>query len=70
MVGDKKSGKLLGVQMVGRDGVAHRINAPAIALHAKMTVDEFSQCDLAYAPPFGSVWDPVLTAAIQLLKRM
>ena len=70
MVGDKKSGRLLGVQMVGHEGVAHRINAPAVALHAGMTVEGFSQCDLAYAPPFGPVWDPMLTAANQLLKKM
>jgi pyruvate/2-oxoglutarate dehydrogenase complex dihydrolipoamide dehydrogenase (E3) component len=70
MVGDKQSGKLLGVQMVGKDGVAHRINAPAVALHAEMTVDTFGQSDLAYAPPFGPTWDPVLTAANQLLKKL
>ena len=70
IIGDKKSGRLLGVQMVGKDGVAHRINAPAVALHNKMTVEEFSQCDLAYAPPFGPVWDPVLTAAVQLMKKI
>lgn len=70
MVGDKASGRLLGVQMVGREGVAARINAPAVALHGKMTVEHFSQSDLAYAPPFGPVWDPMLTAAHQLLKRM
>jgi NADPH-dependent 2,4-dienoyl-CoA reductase/sulfur reductase-like enzyme len=70
MVGDRKSGRLLGVQMVGREGAAHRVNAPAVALHGKMTVQEFSQSDLAYAPPFGPVWDPLLTAANQLLKKM
>jgi len=70
MVGDKQSGRLLGVQMVGREGAAHRINAPALALHAKMTVEVFSQSDLAYAPPFSPVWDPMLTAANQLMKRM
>jgi NADPH-dependent 2,4-dienoyl-CoA reductase/sulfur reductase-like enzyme len=70
MVGDRKSGRLLGVQMVGREGAAHRINAPAVALHQKMTVEAFSQCDLAYAPPFSPVWDPMLTAANQLLKKM
>jgi len=70
MVGDKESGRLLGVQMVGREGAAHRINAPAVALHAKMTVSTFSQADLAYAPPFGPVWDPLLTAANQLLKKL
>jgi CoA-dependent NAD(P)H sulfur oxidoreductase len=70
MTGDRKSGRLLGMQMVGREGVAHRINAPAVALHQKMTVEEFSQCDLAYAPPFSPVWDPMLTTANQLLKKM
>ncbi|MBW1781416.1 MAG: FAD-dependent oxidoreductase [Deltaproteobacteria bacterium] len=70
MVGDKRSGLLLGVQMVGREGAAHRIDAPAVALHAKMTVEAFGQSDLAYAPPFSPVWDPMLTASNQLLKRM
>ncbi|MFC1813154.1 FAD-dependent oxidoreductase [Thermodesulfobacteriota bacterium] len=70
MTGDADSGRLLGVQMVGKEGVAHRINAPAVALHAHMTVEQFSQTDLAYAPPFGPVWDPMLTAANQLLKKL
>ncbi len=70
MVGDRKTGRLIGAQLVGREGVAHRINAAAVALHQKMTVEAFSQCDLAYAPPFGPTWDPMLTAANQLLKRM
>lgn len=68
MVADRKSGRLLGVQLVGREGAAHRVNAPAVALHGKMTVEEFSQSDLAYAPPFGPTWDPMLTAANQLSK--
>ena len=70
MVADKKSTRLLGTQMVGREGAAHRINAPAVALHANMTVDRFQQSDLAYAPPFGPTWDPLLTAANQLLKKL
>ncbi len=70
MVGDRRSGRLLGVHMVGKEGVAHRINAPAVGLHQRMTVEAFSQCDLAYAPPFGPTWDPMLTAAVQLLKKM
>jgi len=70
MTADAASKRLLGVQMVGREGVAHRINAPAVALHGRMTVEAFSQADLAYSPPFGPVWDPMLTAANQLLKKM
>jgi pyruvate/2-oxoglutarate dehydrogenase complex dihydrolipoamide dehydrogenase (E3) component len=70
MIGDKKTGRLLGVQMVGKEGVAHRINAVAVALHSHMTVEAFSQTDMAYAPPFSPVWDPLLTTANQLLKKM
>jgi len=70
MLADRASGRLLGAQMVGREGVAHRINAVAVALHNHMTVAGFSQTDLAYAPPFGPVWDPTLTAANQLIKKM
>lgn len=70
MVGDTRTGKLLGVQMVGPEGVAHRINAAAVALHAGLSVEQFYQSDLAYAPPFGPVWDPLLTAGGQLLKKL
>jgi pyruvate/2-oxoglutarate dehydrogenase complex dihydrolipoamide dehydrogenase (E3) component len=70
LIGDKKSGRLLGAQIVGKEGAAHRINGPAVALHNRMTVAQYSQTDLAYAPPFGPTWDPTLTAANQLLKRL
>jgi NADPH-dependent 2,4-dienoyl-CoA reductase/sulfur reductase-like enzyme len=70
LVGDRKTGRLLGAQMVGKEGAAHRINAPAVALHAGMSVEEFGQTDLAYAPPFGPTWDPLLTAANQLVKAL
>jgi NADPH-dependent 2,4-dienoyl-CoA reductase/sulfur reductase-like enzyme len=70
MVGDRKSGRLIGAQMVGKEGAAHRINAAAVALHTGMTVEAFSQMDLSYAPPFGPTWDPLLIAANQLLKAI
>ena len=70
LVGDKKTGRLLGASMVGKEGVAHRIDSVAVALHAGMTVEQFFQCDFAYAPPFTPVWDPLLTAANQLLKQL
>ncbi|MDY6904363.1 MAG: FAD-dependent oxidoreductase [Thermodesulfobacteriota bacterium] len=69
LVGDKVSGRLLGAQMTGIEGAAHRINAVAVALCAGMTVADFAQSDMAYAPPFSPVWDPMLTAANQLLKN-
>ncbi len=68
-IADSESGKILGAQMIGSEGVARRINAAAVALQAGMTVDEFYECDLAYAPPFSPVWDPLLTAASMLMKK-
>ncbi len=70
LLADQVSGRLLGAQLTGREGAAHRVNAAAVALHNQMHVQQFAQCDLAYAPPFGPVWDPLLTAANQLLKKL
>lgn len=63
MTADRDTGRLLGAGLVGKEGCAHRIDAVATALHAGMTVDEVADLDFGYAPPFGPVWDPVLTAA-------
>ncbi len=70
LVGDAKTGRLLGGVLVGKEGAAHRINSVAVALQAGMSVPEFAQCDMAYAPPFSPVWDPLLTGANQLLKGL
>ena len=69
LVGDRDSGRLLGAFMVAREGV-HRIDAAAVALQAQMSVSRFAQADMAYAPPFGPTWDPLLTAANQLVKKL
>lgn len=69
LLADQGSARLLGAQITGREGAAHRINAAAVALHNHMTLGEFAQSDLAYAPPFGPVWDPLIIAANQLLKK-
>jgi NADPH-dependent 2,4-dienoyl-CoA reductase/sulfur reductase-like enzyme len=70
IVGDRESGKVLGASMVGREGVAKRIDTVAAALHVGMTAQELSYLDLSYAPPFSPVWDPVLTAAKVLAGKV
>ncbi len=70
LVADRATGRLLGGAVLGEHGVEGRINTIATALTQHMTVDEFAQLDLAYAPPFATVWDPVLIAAQQLLKAL
>ncbi|MBN2565861.1 MAG: FAD-dependent oxidoreductase [Candidatus Eisenbacteria bacterium] len=64
------TGRLLGGQIVGREGAAKRIDTIAAALHAKMSVGELADIDMSYAPPFSPVWDPVIMAASQARKKV
>ncbi len=56
---DPTSGKILGAQAVGTDGVDKRIDVLAVALRAGMTVYDLEHLELCYAPPYGSAKDPV-----------
>jgi NADPH-dependent 2,4-dienoyl-CoA reductase/sulfur reductase-like enzyme len=70
LIFDRKNGRLLGAQMTGKEGVARRINALAVAVHQKMSVDEIARLDFAYAPPFSAPFDPILIAAEQAMKKI
>ncbi len=67
---EKGTGRLLGAQMAGEEGVAHRIDTLATALYHRSTVEDVARLDLAYAPPFATVWDPILIAANVALKKV
>lgn len=66
---DRASHRLLGAHIVGREGVAKRVDVFATALHARMTLDDMAQLDLSYAPPFAPTWDPILIAVNAALKE-
>ena len=70
VLAEKKTGRLLGAQIIGVEGAAKRIDAFATALHARMTVQEFQYLDLSYAPPFSPVWDPTLIAARKAAEQI
>lgn len=70
LVADCGTRRLVGGTVIGEDGVAGRINVIAAALQARMRVEDFETLDLAYAPPFAPVWDPLLIAAQQLSKAL
>jgi NADPH-dependent 2,4-dienoyl-CoA reductase/sulfur reductase-like enzyme len=70
VLAEKRSGRLLGAQIVGRTGSAKRIDVFATALWNRMTVEEMTMMDLSYAPPFSPVWDAVLIAARQATKQV
>jgi len=63
MIAERRTGRLLGAQIVGKEAAAKRIDALAVCIWNEMTVDEILSLDLSYAPPFAPVWDPVLIAA-------
>ncbi|MBL1099996.1 FAD-dependent oxidoreductase [Streptomyces coffeae] len=63
MLAERRTGRLLGAQIVGREGAGKRVDIAAVALTAGMTVDQVAALDLGYAPPFSPVWDPVQVAA-------
>ncbi|MGD9578071.1 MAG: FAD-dependent oxidoreductase [Syntrophorhabdus sp.] len=67
---EEGTGRLLGTQMVGQEGVAHRIDTLAACLYGQMTIDDVARLDLGYAPPFATVWDPILVGANVALKKM
>lgn len=70
LVADKKTGQLLGGQAVGCGDADKRINTLTTALLAKMTVKEFFNNDLTYAPPYSPTIDPLLNAAQILMSKV
>ncbi len=60
---ERGSGKMLRAQIVGGPGAGKRIDTAATALHAGFSMDDMLYLDLAYAPPFSGVWEPLVIAA-------
>jgi len=64
MVVEEFTGRILGAEIVGWEGVDKRIDVLATAIYAGLTVFDLENLDLAYAPPFGSARDPVFIAGM------
>jgi NADPH-dependent 2,4-dienoyl-CoA reductase/sulfur reductase-like enzyme len=70
ILAEPDSRRLLGVQIVGGRGAGKRIDTAAAALWAGATVDDLAGMDLAYAPPFATVWEAIQLAARRLADRL
>lgn len=70
LVASSRDGRLLGMQSAGYGDVARRVDVAAAAIASRLTVDDVSRLDLAYTPPFGSLWDPLQVAAQAVLREM
>ena len=56
---DPQTGKILGAQGIGRDGVDKRMDVIATAIYAGLTIDDLMNLELSYAPAFGSAKDAI-----------
>jgi NADPH-dependent 2,4-dienoyl-CoA reductase/sulfur reductase-like enzyme len=70
LIAEKNTGRILGAEMVGREGISKRIDVFATAIAAKMTAEDIGELDLSYAPPFAPLWDPILIAANDLKEKL
>ncbi len=62
------TGRLLGGQVNGHDGVDKRLDILATAIKGKLTIEDLAQLELAYAPPFGAARDPINTAGFSAMN--
>ncbi len=69
-LGERGSGRLLGLQIVGGRGAGKRIDVAATAVMLGLAASAVANLDLAYAPPFSPVWDPVQIVCRKLADRL
>ncbi|HET9942861.1 MAG TPA: FAD-dependent oxidoreductase, partial [Terriglobia bacterium] len=70
LIVDRESRRLIGAQAAGYGDVSKRIDVAATAITGGLTIDDVAQLDLAYSPPFGSLWDPLLVAAQAVIRKL
>ncbi len=66
----ERGGRLLGAQLVAREGAAKRIDVVAAALYSGLSVADLHAFDLSYAPPYSPVYDPLTFAAQAALQNL
>jgi len=70
LIVEKMTRRIIGAQAVGYGECAKRIDVAAAAITAGMRIEEFAQLDLAYAPPYSSLWDPILLSAQAVMRKL
>lgn len=70
LIVERESRRLLGAQVAGYGDVSKRIDVAATAITSGIRIEEISQLDLSYSPPYGSLWDPLLVAAQAVLRKI
>lgn len=65
-IADRETGRILGVQIIGEEGVDKRIDVFVTAMTFKAKAEDLFHLDLAYAPPFSTTKDPVMYTGMAL----
>jgi NADPH-dependent 2,4-dienoyl-CoA reductase/sulfur reductase-like enzyme/rhodanese-related sulfurtransferase len=70
MVADKSTGRVLGVQVVGPGDGAKRLDVAAASITLGATVEEFTQFNLGYSPPYSVAIDLLVNAAQVMQNKL
>jgi pyruvate/2-oxoglutarate dehydrogenase complex dihydrolipoamide dehydrogenase (E3) component len=70
LIADRKSGRVLGANVIGNEGAIQRANTLAVAIRHGMTVSDVSEFDLIYTPPFAPLWDGINISGHQMKKKI
>jgi len=70
IIAEPYMGRIMGAQIVGGEGVAHRVNMLSIAIQSEMSVRQLMNADTGYAPPMADTWEPVTLAAEIAAKKI
>ena len=67
---EKPSGRILGAQLVGKEGTDKRADVFAVAIRGQMTAEDLTKLELCYAPPYSSAKDPVNIAGLMITNLL
>ena len=69
LIADRKSGRVLGANVLGNEGAIQRANTLAVAIRHGMTVSDIAEFDLIYTPPYAPLWDGINISGQQMKKK-
>lgn len=70
LIADRETQRVLGCIILGKDGVAKRVDVVAAAISGNLTVEDMAAIDYSYSPPFAPAWEPLGVAADVLMKKL
>lgn len=70
LIADENTHRFLGGMLVGKEGVAKRLDVLAAALYGRMRIEDLTKIDYSYSPPFAPSWEPIGVAADVLLSKL